>query len=188
MEIKRHPALVHREKVGLLIIDIQNRVNQVVQAPSAVLQNTLKLIKGFQILQRPIWVTEQYPQGLGPTNTEILAALPPTVTPRAKIDFSCCGDALLLDELSQQHISQLVLTGVESHVCVFQSAMDLHANGFQVFLPVDAVSSRREQDWRTAMERASRVGIITTTTEAVLFEMLARAGSDEFRAISKIVK
>lgn len=186
--MQRNSLLVQREHAGLLIIDIQDRVVRVVQHPKRVVFNSIKLIEGFKILTRPVWLTEQYPKGLGPTNAEVLAALPPNLIPREKIRFSCCGDAELLVELRTNGVRQIIVTGVESHVCVFQSAMDLLANDFQVFVVRDAVSSRRRMDWQTAMKRLQRAGAIITTTEAVLFEMLEAAGSAEFKAISRLVK
>jgi len=186
--MQRNSLLVQKEQAGLLIIDIQDRVVRVVQHPKRVVFNSIKLIEGFKILARPIWLTEQYPKGLGPTNAEIMAAMPPHVTPREKIRFSCCDDTGLLNEFRTNGVQQIIVTGVESHVCVFQSAMDLLANEFQVFVVHDAVSSRRRLDWRTAMKRLQRAGAILTTTEAVLFEMLEAAGSSEFKAISRLVK
>ncbi len=188
MELKRHPDLVDRKKVGLLIIDIQDRVNQAMQDPENVLNNSIKLIETFKLLNRPIWLTEQYPAGLGPTNARLISTLPEQVLRREKIRFSCTGDASLIEEIRQKDIKQLVVIGVESHVCVFQSAMDLLTQGFQVFIPADAVSSRRQLDWETGLQRARMAGIIVTTTEMVIFEMLAAAGSPEFKAISKLVK
>lgn len=186
--MKRNPMLVQRKQAGLLIIDIQDRVNRVMKHPGRVVANSIKLIEGFKLLERLVWVTEQYPKGLGPTNAAILDSLPENVTPREKIRFSCCGDTNLLNELKSRQVKQIILTGIESHVCVFQSAMDLLAHDFQVFVARDAVSSRRKLDWRTAMERLQQAGAIITTTEAVLFEMLEAAGSNEFKAISRLVK
>lgn len=188
MKLKRHPDLVDRKKAGLLIIDIQDRVNQAMQDPDNVINNSIKLVETFKLLNRPIWLTEQYPSGLGPTNARLIAALPEPVLRREKIRFSCTGDQSLVDEILQSGTRQLVVIGVESHVCVFQSAMDLLANGFQIFIPADAVSSRRKLDWETGLHRARAAGINVTTTEMVIFEMLEAAGSPEFKAISKLVK
>ncbi len=188
MELKRHPDLVDRKKAGLLIIDIQDRVNQAMQDPENIINNSLKLIETFKLLNCPIWLTEQYPSGLGPTNARIVAALPKQVLRREKIRFSCTGDLALFNEIHQTGIDQLVVIGVESHVCVFQSAMDLLANGFRIFIPADAVSSRRKLDWETGLQRARTAGIVVTTTEMVIFEMLEAAGSPEFKTISKLVK
>jgi isochorismate hydrolase len=188
LELKRHLDLIDRKKVGLLIIDIQDRVNQAMQDPENIINNSLKLIETFKLLNCPIWLTEQYPSGLGPTNARIVAALPEQVLRREKIRFSCTGDFSLINEIRQTGIEQLVVIGVESHVCVFQSAMDLLANGFRIFIPADAVSSRRKLDWDTGLQRARTAGIVVTTTEMVIFEMLEAAGSPEFKAISKLVK
>lgn len=186
--IQRHAELVDREKVGLLVVDIQERINQVMLQPEAVVANGVKLIRGFKILNRPIFITEQYPKGLGPTNSEILQALPEATNIISKLSFSACGAEGLLPQIEKHRLSQIVVTGIETHVCIFQTAMDLLANGYQVYLPVDALSSRKEIDRQIAIERATRAGVICTTTEMILFEMLKEAGTDEFKAISKLVK
>jgi len=186
MEFVRHPKILHREKTALLVIDLQEKIMPAVMNYERVLENTLKLIKGFKVMNLPIYYTEQYPKGLGPT----AAVLKEELTGEAvqKMTFSCFGAGDLFKELIQKGITQVVACGVESHVCVQQTAMDLEGNGFQVYLAADAASSRRELDYNTAMDRMRMNGIQVTTTESVLFELLNVCGTDEFKAVSKIVK
>ncbi len=187
MELKRHPKILKKESVTLLIIDIQERIFKVMQHTERVIENNLKLINGFQIMNLPIFYTEQYPKGLGETESRLKEALGNKQAVQ-KMSFSCYGAGDLLDELNSIKIKQVVVTGIESHVCVQQTVMDLLANGFQVNVIADAVSSRKEIDYNTALNRMAKLGAEVTTTESVLFELLEVCGTDEFKAVSKLVK
>jgi len=186
MEFVKHPKILKKETAALLIIDLQEKIMPAVLNSERVIENALKLVKGFKVMNLPIYYTEQYAKGLGPT----APALKEELTGNAinKMSFSCFGAGELFKELIKKGITQVVLCGVESHVCVQQSAMDLTANGFQVYLAADAASSRREFDFSTAMDRMRMNGIQITTAESVLFELLSICGTDEFKAVSKIVK
>lgn len=184
---KRHPNILQREKTALLIIDIQERILKVIHKYERVIDNNLKLIKGSKILNVPIFFTEQYPKGLGPTADILLNELD-GIKAVQKMSFSCGGAEDLFDELKKKNIESVIVTGIESHVCVLQTALDLIANGFKVHLAYDAVSSRRESDYNIAIERMRSNGVEITTTESILFEMLNVCGTDEFKGISKIVK
>lgn len=183
----RHPQILNRQQTALLVVDVQQRINAVMMDPEMVVKNIVKLIKGSQILQVPIFITEQYPQGLGPTEPTILEALE-GLTPVQKMTFSCCGAAGLVEKLKGQDIKQVVVTGIESHVCVLQTALDLLANGFQVHVPRDAVCSRKSVDYETALLRMAHAGVIITTVEAVLFELMEKAGTPEFKEVSRLIK
>jgi nicotinamidase-related amidase len=186
-EVKRFHKLLKREKTALLIIDIQERILPVMMNPGMVTENCIKLIKGFKILGSPVFYTEQYPKGLGPTAAVLLDELT-GINAVQKMSFSCSGAEDLFDQLKLKNIEQVVITGIESHVCVQQTVLDLLENGFQVNICADAVSSRKEIDYKTALERMSSHGAEVTTTESVLFELLNVCGTDEFKQISKIVK
>jgi isochorismate hydrolase len=187
MELKRHPKILKKESVALLIIDIQERIFRVMQHTERVIENNLKLINGFQIMNLPIFYTEQYPKGLGETESRLKEALGNKQAVQ-KMSFSCYGAGDLFDELNSKKIKQVVVTGIESHVCVQQTVMDLLANDFQVNVIADAVSSRKEIDYNTALNRMAKLGAEVTTTESVLFELLEVCGTDEFKAVSKLVK
>ena len=183
----RHPALLDRNQTALLVIDIQGRVHAAMCFGPQVEQNAVKLIRGFQILQVPIYLTEQYPQGLGHTIPAVTEALS-GAQPLQKMSFSCCGNNELMTALQANGVHQVVLCGIETHVCVSQTAHDLLAQGFQVHVVRDAVSSRREGDHNNALERMRAAGAIITTTEAALFELMVRADIAEFKRISALVK
>ena len=183
----RHSTILQREKTALLIIDIQEKIFRVMLIPEIIIQNTIKLIEGFRILGSPIFVTEQYPKGLGETESRIKKSLK-DIAPIQKLSFSCSGAGNLFETLQYRKIKQVAVAGIESHVCVQQTVLDLLANGFQVSLAADACSSRKETDYNIALERMRTAGVIVTTTEAILFELLNVSGTEEFRKISKIVK
>jgi nicotinamidase-related amidase len=183
----RHQTILKPAATGLLIIDIQEKINAVMKYRERVIENTVKLIRGFSILQRPIFITEQYRRGLGPTEAAILEALAfPNII--EKMSFSCCGAPPLMEQIQRQGVQQLVLCGIETHVCVLQTALDLLAEGFQVHLAGDAVSSRKEMDQQLAIDRLRQAGVIITSVEMALFELLEQAGTPEFKQISQLIK
>jgi nicotinamidase-related amidase len=185
--MKRNSIILKKETTALLIIDMQERILPVIRNHETVLENTLKLLKGFKVMQLPVYFTEQYPKGLGPTSQKILSELD-GYTAYQKMSFSCFGSENLFDELHKKKLSQIVVCGVESHVCVQQTVLDLIANDFQVDLATDVVSSRKEIDYAIALERMRILGAEVTTTESILFELLEVCGTPEFKEISKIVK
>lgn len=184
--IERNKKILRREETALLIIDIQERILGVMHKPEELIENSLKLIKGFKLLNVPIYYTEQYPKGLG----ETVLALKDELTGNAihKMSFSCSGAGDLFNEFREKGINQLAVCGVESHVCVQQTVLDLIVNDFQVDVAADAVSSRRVFDYETALNRMRSNGAEITTTESILFELLEVCGTDEFKAVSKLVK
>lgn len=184
---KRHSSIVQAENTALLVIDIQDKVIRVVQDPESVIQNAVKLIEGFKILGLPVFATEQYPKGLGETEASIKNSLGDNL-PFQKMSFSCIGAGNLFEILHYRKIKQVVIAGIEAHVCVQQTALDLLANGFQVFLAANACSSRKGDDYKFALERMRAKGVIVTTTEAVLFEILKISGTEDFKHISKLIK
>ena len=186
-EVKRFSKLLKPESTALLIIDIQERILPVISNNERVVEYTLKLIKGFRALGLPIYYTEQYPKGLGPTARLIIDELG-DLKPFDKMSFSCSGAGELFNEFKRKNLSQIVVCGVESHVCVQQTVLDLIENGLQVNLAADAVSSRKEIDYRTALDRMRHHGVEVTTTEAILFELLNVCGTPQFKEVSKIVK
>lgn len=183
----RHSTILERPHTALLVVDIQERVNAVMRYRETVESNVIKLIRGFQLLRVPILLTEQYPKGLGHTIASIRQALQATL-PLQKMTFSCCGSDELIKGLQEKETRQIVVVGIETHVCVLQTALDLLANHFQVHVVRDAVSSRHELDHQTALQRLAQAGAIVTTAEAVLFELMVRADSAEFKDVSKLIK
>ncbi len=185
--MERNPVLLQRDRTGLLIVDIQEKILNVMAEPDKVVENTIKLIKGAKHLNIPIFITEQYPQGLGKT-VQSIEALLQDVKFHEKITFSCCGLKDLVEELRKEKCEQIILCGIESHVCVWQTAMDLLHFGFSVYLVSDAVSSRKDSDLLTACQRMALEGVRLSTTEMVLFELLERAGTEPFKTVSKLIR
>ncbi len=186
-EIKRFRKLLLPKSAALLIIDIQEKILPVISNHERVVEYTLKLIKGFKVMGLPVYYTEQYPKGLGPTAKVILDELG-DLKPFDKMSFSCSGAGNLFDEFKKKNLSQIVVCGVEAHVCVQQTVLDLIENGFQVNLAADAVSSRKEIDYQNALQRMRHHGTEVTTTESILFELLNVCGTQQFKEVSKIVK
>lgn len=186
-KVKRFCKLLIPEKSALLIIDIQERILPVIKNHQLVVENTLKLIKGFNVLSLPIYYTEQYPKGLGPTVVSITQELG-DLKPFDKMSFSCSGAGNLFQEFNSKNLSQIVVCGIESHVCVQQTVLDLIENNLQVNLAADAVSSRKEIDYKMALDRMRNHGAEVTSTESILFELLNVCGTPQFKEISKIVK
>jgi nicotinamidase-related amidase len=183
--LPRSPELMSRHDTGLLVVDMQERLLQVLPDAPRLVWNVRRLLDGARVLGIPSAGSEQYPQGLGPTVAplrERLAEIP------AKLTFSCGGLPTLFDQFRTRDIDKLLLVGIEAHVCVQQTALDLLASGFRVYVAIDAVGSRHELDCQTALRRIESAGAVVTTTEAALFEWCDQAGTPEFKQISALVR
>jgi nicotinamidase-related amidase len=185
--MERNKKLLSRDSTSLLLIDIQERILNVMLNKEALIDNCIKLIKGFKILNAPIFYTEQYPKGLGPTAGLLLKELE-GLSAIQKTSFSCLGAGNLFQRLTDNNVSQVVIAGIETHVCVQQTVLDLLSNSFQVDVCADAVSSRKEKDYNTALERMRNNKAEITSVESVLFELLEESGTEEFKQISAIIK
>ena len=175
------------ENSALVIIDIQEKLFRVMYEKEALSSNIQKLIKGIQIMDIPIIVTEQNPDGLGLTIPEISNILP-GLQPIPKFSFSCCGEESFQRKLEELHRKQVLITGIETHICVYQTAIDLLSSGYEVQIVADCVSSRTQENRDLALNRMSMEGALLTSTEMVLFELLKTAKEERFKAISAIVK
>jgi len=170
---------------ALLVVDMQAKLMTRMPDRDRVVSNVVGLIRGAQVLNVPVWATEQYPRGLGPTIPEVAALIPERP---AKAIFHCCAVPQLLEQLYGRHVRHVTVTGIEAHVCVAQTALELLDMGFSVQVPADAVTSRRKLDWEFALRRLENAGAVVSTTEAVLFEWTESADRPEFKAISELVK
>jgi nicotinamidase-related amidase len=188
----QHPAslLCSAEESQLVAIDIQGRLAGAMSEPERerVLRHAGILAEAAGKLKIPVLATEQYPKGLGPTAPAVAEALPPATPMFEKTCFSCGGAEGFLNTLGAGDRRQVVLAGMETHVCVLQTALELHGHGFQVFVVEDAVCSRHPDNHHNAVERLRQAGVIVTNTESVLFEWLRDAGHDQFKAISGLIK
>lgn len=171
---------------ALLVIDVQERLVPAIAGQKRVVWNIRRLIDGAMILGLPVLATEQYPAGLGPTVPELAQRIPGPIP--SKLSFSCSGCPGLFDSIAARGTSRLLVCGIEAHVCVAQSVLDLLASGWRVYVGVDAVGSRFDVDYRTALSRLDASGATLTTTEAALFEWCQVAGTPEFKQISQLVR
>jgi nicotinamidase-related amidase len=183
----KNVTLLDKNRTGLIVIDIQKKLIKKMQDPELLVANACKLIEGFKILERPIFLTEQNPKGLGKTETAVKKALK-NVEVIEKMSFSCCGVKGFVNNLCKQKINQIVLCGIEAHVCIWQTALDLLANNFQVVVVKDGVSSRNDLDKETLLNQMRINHIQVSTTETVLFELLKSAESEAFEKISELIK
>ncbi len=172
----------------LVVVDIQERLLPAMADPGGVEAGAARLMRGARRLGVPILVTEQYPRGIGPTVAS-LAALCTEGERVEKIHFSCADEPAVAGMLSlMAPRRQVVLCGIEAHVCVLQSALGLAAAGWEAFVVADAVSSRRASDREAGLARLAAGGVGVVTGEMVLFEWLRRAGTEEFRDLLKLIR
>jgi nicotinamidase-related amidase len=169
----------------LVVVDVQDKLLAKIPTTEPLVRNIGFLLDAAGLLAVPATATEQYPKGLGHTTPDLARRLVPEIP--AKTAFSCCGAAGFLAELRRLGRPNVVLTGMETHVCVSQTAFDLLDTGVTVFVPVDAVAARFPVDHDTAIRRLERAGAIPTTAEAVVFEWVGDAAHPHFKAVSKLV-
>lgn len=181
----RSPLLMSRDETALLVVDVQERLLTAQPNGTTIVWNTRRLTEGAKALGVATAVTEQVPEKLGPTVAELAERLPEPITKR---DFSAGACNELITELRDARVRHVVLAGIETHVCVAQTALDLLSAGFEPVLAVDAVCSRFEIDHATALRRLEASAITLTTTEAVLFEWCESAADPAFKAISSLAK
>ena len=179
------PSRLTASQGGLLVIDMQEKLIRTIPQGPLVVANAVRLVRAAESLALPVWATEQYPKGLGPTVPELAALLPHRPS---KTAFSCCAVGELIELWNGLGIRHLTLAGIETHVCVAQTALDLIDLGFRVQIPADAVASRNTLDWEFALRRLERAGAVISTTEAVLFEWVENASHPAFRSLSELVK
>lgn len=171
----------------LVIIDMQTRLLSAMpqEAMQAVIKHCAILAQAATMLEVPILLTEQYPQGLGNTAPELLAFLP-NIKPVEKLSFSCMSEPKFSRQLTRDH-SQVIIAGMEAHICVLQTALDLQ-NSKQVFVAEDAIISRNPANKANAIARMREAGCIISNTESIVFEWLGKADGDAFKAISKLIR
>jgi nicotinamidase-related amidase len=185
--VKVNSFRLKREDAVLVMIDFQERLMPVMRDHEDLEESVCKLVNGIKTLGVPVIVTQQYTKGLGPTVPAIAETLG-EFSPIEKTDFSAAGELNFLEALNETGKTSIILCGIETHVCVAQTALILLELGYDVFLVEDAVSSRDKQDKKTAIKRMVQAGARPVSVEAVLFELLGSAKAAEFKEISRIVK
>jgi nicotinamidase-related amidase len=177
-----------REKAVLVVVDVQQRL--VPSMEPAVYDKVRRsidcLVRGAELLGVPVVATEQYPKGLGPTVPELAAACSDKVV--EKLSFGCCGEPSFRDHLRGLGRSQVMVTGMEAHVCVYQTVLGLLEAGYNVHLLRDAICSRGKTDYLAALQNAAIAGAVVSTAETALFQLLRTAAAPEFKAISALIK
>ena len=178
---------ITKEHTVGLIVDIQERLFPAMFEKETLMKNTLILIQGLIELKLPLVITQQYTKGLGETISEIKSVFP-DFSFIDKRDFSCCDEPVVMDKLREMGAKNIIICGIESHVCVLQTAVDLKEAGFNPIVVMDCVSSRTKESVETARDRFRFEGILMTSYESILFELTRSSASPEFKAISKLVK
>ena len=182
-----HENLFRADAAAVVLVDVQEKFMPVIHGAEQLVANCKVLLQGAKLLQVPVIATEQYPQGLGPIIPELQELLG-DVPRYEKVCFSCVDAEAFLERIEEIGCDQVLLCGVETHVCVLQTALDLLDQGCQVHVATDAVGSRNPEHHRIALERMQREGVTLTCVESALFEMLGAAGTEAFKAISRLVK
>jgi nicotinamidase-related amidase len=184
----RHPNMLDPAKAALVIIDVQEAFRPAMPEFATVATRIGRLAKAASLLGVPIVVTEHYPKGLGHVVDEVRSALPADQKIIAKTAFSCCGEQTFAEHVNQLGASQALLCGLETHVCVCQTASDLIASGVQVHLAVDCVLSRTADSRAAGLTRMQNTGVIVSTMEMALFELMQDAKHPQFRAVHQLLK
>lgn len=184
----RHENALDPARSALVIIDVQEAFRTAIADLERMAARIAVAARGAQLLGLPVVVTEQYPKGLGRTVEEIRTALPPELEPIEKTAFSSCGAQEFVSRLEATGARQVLVCGIEAHVCVNQTTHDLLARGLQVHLLTDCVSSRTEQNRQAGLDKMLRSGAIPSSLEMALFELLRDARHEQFKAVQKLVR
>lgn len=184
----RHSQILQANRSVLVVVDMQEPFLRAIFERERVIQTCRLLIQSANVLKVPVIATLQYAQKMGAVIPEIAEVLPEGCEPIDKMCFSCYGSEPFRAALMASERTQVVLCGVEAHICVTQTALDAQEAGFQVHVVEDAVSSRSRENWQIAMSRLRHAGAVVTCVESVVYEWLVQAGTDEFRQILQLVK
>ena len=185
ISLPRSSEIMAASDTGLLVVDVQQKLIGLIDGHAPLVWNIRRLIDGAKLLGVPILATEQYPQGLGPTAAELLPLLDKVFD---KTAFSCGGCAELCRALETTNKRKWLVCGIEAHVCVQQTVLDLLAEGFSIYVAADAVGSRGRFDYEIALRRMEASGATLTTVESALFEWCQDSKAPQFKQISKLVQ
>ena len=183
-----HENTLEPGRTALAVIDVQESFRPHVPDFGALAARVALVAQAARLLGLPVVVTEQYPKGLGRTAAEVAAALPADCEPVEKTAFSSCGAQAFVSRLEAAGARQILLCGIEAHVCVNQTAHDLLARGYQVHLLADCVSSRAAENRRAGLDKMFRSGALPSSTELALFELMRDARHEQFKAVQKLIK
>jgi nicotinamidase-related amidase len=183
-----HPNILDRDKTALVVVDFQEAFREAIPDYKGVSKNISIAIRGFEVLSLPIIITEQYPKGLGKTAKEILDILSSNTKIIEKTAFSSCGEVGFLQELKDADIKQVLLCGLETHICINQTAHDLLNTGYDVHILADAVDSRRKENKQIGINKMASSGAVISSIEMALFELMGDAKHKYFKEIQALVK
>ncbi|WP_303969469.1 hydrolase [Sporosarcina ureae] len=179
--------MLQTNQTVFVLVDVQGKLAQIVNGSKELHDNLEKLIKGLHVLDVPILWLEQYPDGLGPT-TESLSNLLEGQQPIAKMTFSAMGNEEFVNQLEKLGRKQVLIAGIETHICVYMTAADLVKQGYEVEVVVDAVTSRTEANKMIGLQKMKHLGVSGTCVETALYELLGEAGTDKFKQVLKVIK
>lgn len=179
--------MIQRDDAVLVAVDFQTKLMPAMADPQTLEETVVRLAKGAKALKIPVIVTQQYTKGLGPTTAPIAEALG-DFEPVEKLTFSAMGEPAFLRALEASGRKSVILIGIEAHICVQQTALELMEKGYSVYVIQDCVASRKESDYLCSQKRMAAAGAVITTYEAVLYELLRGAKAEGFKAVSAIVK
>lgn len=180
-----------KENTALVIIDVQGKLAQLMHNKEELFNSIQTLIRGMAILEVPVIWMEQLPEKLGATSPEVatlMAELMPDLKPIAKSSFSCCGNGGFMERLSSINRKQLLLVGIEAHICIYQTAVELLDRGYEVQVVADCVSSRARENKKIGIRRIVQAGGAETSTEMIIFELMKAAEGDTFKKMVKVIK
>lgn len=177
-----------REHAALAVIDMQEAFRSVIPDFGEVATRIGKAVQGARLLEVPIIVTEQYPRGLKRTAEEIVKHLPADLDVMEKMCFSSCDLEEFQTTLISRNVKQVMVCGIEAHICVCQTALDLLARDLEVYLLVDCITSRKRESKEVTLDRLARAGAVPSNLEMALFEMMGTAESPQFKAVQRLIK
>jgi nicotinamidase-related amidase len=183
-----HPNLLERTRAALIVIDIQEAFRSAVPDFALIASRASTAVRGFQVLEVPTIITEQYPKGLGRTAEEVQLVLNEDTEVFEKTAFSSCGAANFLERLEAQKVDQVAICGLETHVCVSQTAHDLLDRGFQVHLLADCVASRFGHDKEAGLAKMKAGGVVHSSIEMALFELMRDSTHEKFKEVQALIR
>lgn len=179
--------MLSKENTVFILVDVQGKLAKIVQDSEKMIQNLKNLIQGLRILDIPIVWLEQYPEGLGPTNEELVEHLQ-GIAPIRKITFDACKNPDFIEAIEKTGRKQVLIAGIETHICVYQTATGLRDLGYEVQVVADAVSSRTTLNKEIGLEKMKSLGIHWTSVEMALYELMETAEGEEFKRVLKLLK
>lgn len=180
-------GLLHTENSLLLIIDVQEKFKPILFNADALVENISRMVRGCNLLDVPVVVSEQYPKGLGSTVSEITAHLYPETPILEKFAFGCCGEPTIETLLTQYNRKQIMICGIEAHICVNQTVVALLQAGYDVHLIEDAIGTRHEHNYHIALQKLTQLGALPSCVEMALFELMGTSKHPRFKEIQALV-